>query len=991
MVFHQGNESKTESVACLPSIERLEPRLLLSAPVLTIGGPQANHFITQGTPVEVEYTAASDTAARTNFYLNVTPRIDAVDTAIPVATNLPNTNNGTLTLDTGDLAPGRYFLYGQITDAHGDTVTATWSGVLFVAPADNAQFSYVRIDTTLGPIVLELDRDVAPMTVANFLSYVNTNFYDDVIFHQSSATDHRILAGGYTSEFAAVVPYTWISNENPTNKTDSLSNVRGTIAMYYAGDLNDTVNSHRATSQFFINTDDNSGEYDYLPYEDIFYRTGYCVFGHVILGMDIIDAIAALETTSLGGELSSVPMVDGVPVAILSTVVDRAIATVLLDDTPVTPNPPQEIYWPGGCTDMTFTIRNDGAIDLAVGEIVLSNHHGLEVTLQPDAILAPGESTTFVISAVGLEDEGRYADVTFITNGVEGGEFSFSLTNNLTPTADSQELDMTDTGVVTGTLTGHDTETPDGELTYVIVTQPLHGSVTIVGDQFYYSIGAAYDGSDSFTFAVIDAGYGAAPARTSEPATITLAGGRMVLADAKGVATFVDSAGKVGKVTFKRGTGSLFINDDADGTIGRIFLSGTTDKSTVTIATSSKNARVTLYGIESAGPVASIKGTYVDLVGTVTLGPAVSPKTGAALSFGTINATIESAMPIKSIRATTVGILDTVLNLTAPSLKSLIVPYTLRGDLQIAGAVGTIRTVNLINSRLTIGGTLTGLTVTAVMASTTLDVTGAAGTVRAAEMSSLRLTFGDTFKNIVTTGAMRNSTLTAAGAAGTIKVSGVTDSEMEFGGTLKSVAVKGAAANLSLITSGAVGTIRAGVMTDSYLELGGTLTSVSVTGAMAYSYLSATGAVGTIKAATLQGSEVDLRSTLRSLSVSGWVEDTTVSAAGNVDSVSIGGARRSNFGSGADYELLTTKPVEFGETIPTGTIKSFTVRGVAKQSGAFFENSMIAAGSAGTVTITNWDGELGLYVPAGGAGKVTMKFTAKPPPAYGRDEFVHIL
>jgi len=221
-------------------MEGLESRLMLSAPLLLIDGPEANYFITQGQPVTVTYTATSDTNALTNFFLNPNIRTYAVDTAIPVAngTNLPNVENGTLTLDTGDLAPGRYFLYGQITDEHGDTYTGTWLGVLFVAPANDAQFSYVRIDTSLGPIVLELDRAAAPMTVANFLSYVNTGFYDDLIVHQSSTpanptlTGSLILSGSYMSTLGRSTPYTIVPNENVTNKTDSLPNERGTIAMF---------------------------------------------------------------------------------------------------------------------------------------------------------------------------------------------------------------------------------------------------------------------------------------------------------------------------------------------------------------------------------------------------------------------------------------------------------------------------------------------------------------------------------------------------------------------------------------------------------------------------------------------------------------------------------------------------------------------------------------------------------------------------------------
>jgi len=673
----------------------------------------------------------------------------------------------------------------------------------------------------------------------------------------------------------------------------------------------------------------------------------------VIIGMDVVDAIAALGTTSHGGGLTAVPTLDGSPVTILSTLADRAVATVLLDGEAVTPAPPQELYWPGGCTDMTFTLRNDGAIDMTVGEIVLGNNHGFEVTLQPAALLAPGESTTFVISATGIVDAGCYADVSFVTNGVEGGVFAFVLTDNLAPTADPQNLPMTDSGIVTGTLTGHDVETPAGELTYVIVAWPLHGTVTLVGDVFVYSIGPGYTGSDSFTFAVIDTGYGEALPRTSEPATITIAGGQMVFANAKGVATFIDSAGKVGKVTFKKGTGSLFINDNADGTIGRIFFSGTNDKSSISIATSGKKARVTLYGVECSGPAASIKGPRVDLMGTITLGPAANAKTAVTLSFGTINATIHSATPVKSVAATASTTLDTTtLNLTAPSLKSLSVKGTLEGDITIAGDVGTIKAGHLIESRLTIGGTL---------------------------------------KSVTVKGDVTDLYMLVAGAVGTIKAGSLLDSELTIGGTLKNLTVKGTMEILSLTVTGAVGTIKAAEMSGCYYMHDG-VKSIAVNGAIMASNIYAAGAVGTIKAGSMLTARLNLQSTLNRLSVSGWVEYSTVAVMGDVNSMTLGGATRSDFGSGAVFALLSPYFEEPDHPLPTGTIKSFTVKGVPKEDCVFFMDSSIHAAAVGNVTVTNWFGQSpALHVPAAGVGKITLKSTAKPAFVYDVGEFVHIL
>ncbi len=147
----------------------------------------------------------------------------------------------------------------------------------------------VEIDTSKGKITVELDRKHAVNTVDNFLSYVGAGFYDQTIIHQVFK-DQAIMAGGYDTNMVAKPARTPIFNE----AANGLKNVRGTIAM---SRWPDTIDS--AKSQFFINVADNKA----LDYKD---RTpqgyGYCVFGKVTKGMDVVDAINAVElrdTTTL--------------------------------------------------------------------------------------------------------------------------------------------------------------------------------------------------------------------------------------------------------------------------------------------------------------------------------------------------------------------------------------------------------------------------------------------------------------------------------------------------------------------------------------------------------------------------------------------------------------------------------------------------------------------------------------------------------------------
>lgn len=140
----------------------------------------------------------------------------------------------------------------------------------------------VMIETSLGEIVLSLNAEKAPKTVANFLQYVKEGFYDGTVFHRV-IKGFMIQGGGLTADMVKKKNKQPIANE----ATNGLPNKRGTIAMARTGD------PHSATSQFFINTVDN----DALNHRGKNQRGwGYCVFGKVVGGMDVVDKIAGVST-----------------------------------------------------------------------------------------------------------------------------------------------------------------------------------------------------------------------------------------------------------------------------------------------------------------------------------------------------------------------------------------------------------------------------------------------------------------------------------------------------------------------------------------------------------------------------------------------------------------------------------------------------------------------------------------------------------------------
>lgn len=159
---------------------------------------------------------------------------------------------------------------------------------LAISSADAAAANpKVLMKTSKGDITIELYQDKAPVSVRNFLSYVDEKFYDGTIFHRV-IKGFMIQGGGLTADFQEKAAKPPIKNE----AANGLKNERGTIAMARI----QVIDS--ATCQFFINHVDNS----FLDHRDNTAEGfGYAVFGKVIVGMDVVDAIAAAPTMTAHG------------------------------------------------------------------------------------------------------------------------------------------------------------------------------------------------------------------------------------------------------------------------------------------------------------------------------------------------------------------------------------------------------------------------------------------------------------------------------------------------------------------------------------------------------------------------------------------------------------------------------------------------------------------------------------------------------------------
>jgi cyclophilin family peptidyl-prolyl cis-trans isomerase len=148
----------------------------------------------------------------------------------------------------------------------------------------------VKLETTKGDIVIDVNETAAPVTAANFLQYAQDGFYDGTIFHRV-IPNFMIQGGGFTPDMKQKQTRPPIVNE----ARNGLKNKRGTIAMARTNDPNS------ATAQFFINHVDNAN-LDYTPR-----NPGYAVFGQVVEGMDVVDAIANVKT-GMKGMFQDVPV-----------------------------------------------------------------------------------------------------------------------------------------------------------------------------------------------------------------------------------------------------------------------------------------------------------------------------------------------------------------------------------------------------------------------------------------------------------------------------------------------------------------------------------------------------------------------------------------------------------------------------------------------------------------------------------------------------------
>ena len=161
-----------------------------------------------------------------------------------------------------------------------------------MSSANESDYPRVKLETSHGDIVLELNTEKAPKTVENFVQYVKEGHYDGILFHRV-IEGFMIQGGGYDERMGERKTRSPIENES----RNGLKNSRGSIAMAR------TSAPHSASSQFFINHRDNAN-LDYPSFDG----WGYAVFGQVVEGMDTVDSIASTKTGAVRPFSSDAPL-----------------------------------------------------------------------------------------------------------------------------------------------------------------------------------------------------------------------------------------------------------------------------------------------------------------------------------------------------------------------------------------------------------------------------------------------------------------------------------------------------------------------------------------------------------------------------------------------------------------------------------------------------------------------------------------------------------
>ena len=676
-------------------------------------------------------------------------------------------------------------------------------------------------DTNEGDIQVALTDAATPQTVANFLSYVSSGAYSDTIFHRSvdlstglggepEAPATIIQGGGYDisgGSFAHIATNAPVADEYTT---EVLHDTAGTLAMAK------TSQADSATSEWYFNVSDNT-ELDQPTTDSNGIETSYTVFGNVLSGMNVIDAIAALPTYNDGSGLDTIP-VNGITEAQANAGVTIS-ASNLIFTTSITSEPG---------TSYTVSSSNKALVSPVVTNGVLSFTY------------SPTLFGTAEITITGSNLDGTNASTVL----------DVTVPNPATPSAGPVAANVTAPFTQTGTTGNFSVVADDTDsvaalnpASVTIVTGPTNGtaSVDVLTGHINYTPNTGYLGADSLTYTVADAN-----GTVSNIATVTLdaVSGPVTVnigsAKAKSL-TFTEPDGVVSHLTIAAGTAEITFADyrvDLKTVNGTVFASGagtTITGITVTDKVTAATLSITSNGPVQIGPIQDrfhliINAPDVTLTGASVIGSSdlvnIAALSNATLSFSSspvgivllvptvTNSSITSAGGFNLIRSKNWFSTDGAVHvISAPAILDLEVTGTFQENLSLTSK-------NYSLYRANVGTATGGWNTSGSIHTLIMNTPGADWSLNCNGLAS-SVTIKGNLANNLEAAAIGTMTVSGTSTGSTIQ----TDANFskKFVQIVK-IAFGGAVSNTVVFSAGNIGAITAASMTNSRIYAGVSLT-----------------------------------------------------------------------------------------------------------------------------------------------------------------------
>jgi peptidyl-prolyl cis-trans isomerase A (cyclophilin A) len=714
----------------------------------------------------------------------------------------------------------------------------------------NVPGTIATIQTSKGNIVVALTDEATPISVANFLSYVNSGAYDSTVYHrtvnfaQTTAAQEAnpdagevggsmahpadvVQGGGYTVVGSGLVHIaTSAPILNDETGTGALSNVAGTIAFGNTGAANS------ATSEFFFNNTDNSSSFD----------GRYTVFGHVLSGMNVISTIAELPTSdqisaTISGQTSKLP---DVPIAGLT-------AAQIADNVPIGTSNLVYTYGitasPG--TTYTATSSDPSLVVPTVKDGVLSFTYGASKT------------GTAIISVTATNNyDGTTANTSF---AVTVPPATSTTTGPVAAAADALTAVAASTDSTGKTVTtpanlyplANDTDATAAlnPTTLYVVTAPTHGTATIgsTGQIVYTATTPGYTGSDTFTYAVSDAdGYASAATTVTvnviaAPESITIGTGSKVKSLAftqpDGTKGRLSLSGGSAVVTFSAGAvttstaGGVETVTGAGATISDVVVTNNKNANpVVTISTIGKGT-VTLGGLSDSAGLGQLIAPTTDLTGALAVSGlqrlvlgaadeasiAISGNGSTVATIGTATNSSLSAGSLTSLTSKAWVVNDGGSHVvSADVIGTLTVPGGFADDLEVTSTSGyglTTATVGTASGEWLVGGAIRKATLTKPTSGWSLQD----------DSVIQNLTIAGDLASDVTAAIIEDMTVTGAMDKAVLQTDALFNSATV---QLVKLSVAGAITDSTIATVGNIGKITAKSMTASQIYAGANSTII---------------------------------------------------------------------------------------------------------------------------------------------------------------------